>query len=161
MTTSHLFVLWLHLVAAVTWIGGMMFLSLVLAPLVRSRKAAPEFMALFRTAALRFRVIVWSAITVLLTTGALLVQRRGIPLLEPTRWPQVLQVKVSLILLLLILTVTHDVFLGPNVSRISALPETSRTDRQKLLVRTSRWLPRIALLLTLAVLLTAVILARL
>ena len=47
----------LHILAAVTWIGGMIFLSLVLAPLVRGRKAAPEFMALFRSAALRFRPI--------------------------------------------------------------------------------------------------------
>ncbi|HWV44791.1 MAG TPA: hypothetical protein VN039_02010, partial [Nitrospira sp.] len=56
----------LHILAAVTWIGGMIFLSLVLAPLVRGRKAAPEFMALFRSAALRFRPIVWVAIAVLL-----------------------------------------------------------------------------------------------
>lgn len=33
------FLVWLHVLAAVSWIGGMIFLSLVLAPLVRSRKA--------------------------------------------------------------------------------------------------------------------------
>jgi uncharacterized membrane protein len=52
------FLVWLHVLAAVSWIGGMIFLSLVLAPLVRNRKAAPEFMALFRSAARRFRFVV-------------------------------------------------------------------------------------------------------
>jgi uncharacterized membrane protein len=32
------FLVWLHVLAAVSWIGGMIFLSLVLAPLVRVRR---------------------------------------------------------------------------------------------------------------------------
>ena len=69
----YLLLLWIHLLAAIGCIGGMLFLSLVLAPLVRSRKAAPDFMALFRLAARRFRLFVWSAIVLLLSTGPLLV----------------------------------------------------------------------------------------
>ena len=72
------FLVWLHVLAAVSWIGGMIFLSLVLAPLVRSRKAAPEFMALFRSGARRFRFGVWGAIAVLLSTGPMLLQQRGL-----------------------------------------------------------------------------------
>ena len=81
---------WLHVLAAVSWIGGMIFLSLVLAPLVGSRKAAPEFMALFRSAAHRFRFVVWGAIVVLLITGPVLLQQRGLFLLNPAEWPHVL-----------------------------------------------------------------------
>lgn len=150
----------LHLLAAVAWIGGMLFLSLVFAPLVKNRKAAPEFMAVFRSAALRFRVVVWAAIVVLLTTGPLLLARRGMMLTNPASWSLVATVKIGLVLLLLIVTALHDLVLGPQVSRASSIPSSSRTPWDKLVVGTARWLPRCSLLLALAVVAVAVILAR-
>ena len=152
--------IWLHLLAAISWIGGMIFLSLVLAPLVRSRKAAPEFMALFRSAALRFRLVVWSAIAVLLTTGPVLLLNRGLSLLDVTGWPAILIVKLSLVGLLLLLTVLHDLLLGPRVSQISVTPAAARTAWEQILVRTARWVPRLSLLVALAVMIAAVVLAR-
>ena len=111
-----------HILAAVTWIGGMIFLSLVLAPLVRGRTAAPEFMALFRSAALRFRPIVWVAIAVLLATGPMLLSMRGIHVSSPTSWTGIVTVKLMLVALLLLLTLLHDLVFGPQVSRVSAIP---------------------------------------
>ena len=154
------FLVWLHVLATVSWIGGMMFLSLVLAPLVRSRKAVPEFMALFRSAARRFRFVVWGAIAVLLTTGPVLLQQRGLSLLNPVEWPHVLWMKLGLLGALLLLTATHDLLLGPQVRKISALPEGVRSFWERTIVRTSSWVPRIALLLALFVLGAAIMLAR-
>ncbi len=151
---------WLHVLAAVSWIGGMIFLSLVLAPLVRSRKAAPEFMALFRSAARRFRFVVWGAIAVLLSTGPVLLQQRGLSLLNPAEWPHVLWMKLGLVGALLLLTVVHDLLLGPQVRKISALPEGDRSSWERTIVRTSSWVPRVSLLLALLVLVAAVMLAR-
>ncbi len=153
--------LWLHLVAAISWIGGMVFLSVVLAPLVRQRKAAPEFPALFRTAALRFRIVVWTAIAILLSTGPLLLAGRGYPLTDPTRWPAVLYVKLGLVGLLLLLTFSHDLLLGPLVSRSTAIPECARSSWERALVQSARWVPRLSLLIALAVVVAAVELARL
>lgn len=150
----------LHLMAAVAWIGGMLFLSLVLAPLVKNRKAAPEFMALFRSAALRFRVVVWTAIVVLLTTGPVLLVRRGMMLTSPASWSSVVTMKIGLVLLLLIVTLLHDVVFGPQVGRASLVPPSSRTLWENMAVRTARWLPRLSLLLSLIVIVSAVILAR-
>jgi len=138
----------------------MIFLSLVLAPLVRSRQAAPEVMALFRSAALRFRVVVWLAMGVLLTTGPLLLSQRGMPLTNPSSWSPMLNVKLGLVGLLLILTLLHDLVLGPRVSHVSAIPESSRTAWEQVVVQSARWLPRLALLVALAVVLVAVALAR-
>ena len=112
---------WLHVRAAVSWIGGMIFLSLVLAPLVGSHKAESEFMALFRSAARRFRFAVWGAIAVRLSTGPVLLQQRGLSLLNPAEWSHVLWTKRGLVGTLLLLTVTHDLLLGPQVREISAL----------------------------------------
>lgn len=150
----------LHVLAAVTWIGGMIFLSLVLAPLVRGRKAAPEFMALFRSAALRFRPLVWVAMAILLTTGPMLLARRGLSTIEPAAWPAIVTVKLALVGLLLFLTLLHDLVLGPRVSRVSAIPEPQRTKGEQVVFKTARWLPRLSLFVALAVLWAATSLAR-
>jgi putative copper export protein len=150
----------LHILAAVAWVGGMLFLSIVLAPLVRSRKAAPEFMALFRSAALRFRIVAWAAIGVLLLTGPMLLSQRGVSLAIPSSWPHIIQLKLALVGLLLVLTVLHDLVLGPRVSHAVAVPESSRTVWDHFVVRTARWLPRVSLLLALAVVTAAAVLAR-
>jgi putative copper export protein len=150
----------LHILAAIGWIGGMMFLSLVLAPLVRSRQAAPEFMALFRSAALRFRIVAWLAMGVLLTTGPILLSQRGMQPTNPASWPPILHMKVGLVALLLTLTLLHDLVLGPRVSHATTIPESERTRWQVTIVHTARWLPRLALLVALAVVLAAAVLAR-
>ncbi len=150
----------LHILAAVSWIGGMIFLSLVLAPLVRSRKAAPEFMALFRSAALRFRPVVWISIAILLTTGPTLLSQRGLSVMKPAAWPGIVTMKLSLVGLLLFLTLLHDLVLGPRVSHVSAIPELQRTKGEQIVFKTARWLPRLSLLIALAVVVAAAILAR-
>ncbi|MBL8076185.1 MAG: CopD family protein [Nitrospira sp.] len=150
----------LHILAAVSWVGGMIFLSLVLAPLVRSRKAVPEFMALFRSAALRFRPIVWVAMAILLMTGPMLLSLRGVALANPSSWPGIVTAKLMLVALLLFLTLLHDLVLGPQVSRVSAIPESQRTAGEQMVFKTARWLPRVSLLLALAVVITAASLAR-
>ena len=149
-----------HILAAVTWIGGMIFLSLVLAPLVRGRKAAPEFMALFRSAALRFRPIVWVAIAVLLATGPMLLSLRGVQVSSPTSWTGIVTVKLMLVALLLFLTLLHDLVFGPQVSRVSAIPNSQRTAGERVVFKTARWLPRLSLLIGLAVMIAATMLAR-
>ena len=150
----------LHVLAAVTWVGGMIFLSLVLAPLVRSRKAAPEFMALFRSAALRFRPLVWIAMLILVSTGPMLLSRRGIHVTDPASWPRIVTVKLALVSLLLFLTLLHDLLLGPRVSRVSEIPESQRTSGEQMVFKTARWLPRVSLLLALCVVIAAAVLAR-
>ena len=150
----------LHILAAVSWVGGMIFLSLVLAPLVRSRKAVPEFMALFRSAALRFRPIVWVAMAILVMTGPMLLSLRGVAVASPSSWPGIVIVKLMLVALLLFLTLLHDLVLGPQVSRVSAIPESQRTTGEQLVFKTARWLPRLSLLIALAVVMTAAMLAR-
>ncbi len=150
----------LHILAAVSWIGGMIFLSFVLAPLVRGRKAAPEFMALFRSAALRFRPIVWVAMAILLVTGPMLLSHRGLSVMTPTVWPGIVTVKLTLVALLLSFTLLHDLLLGPRVSQVSIIPESQRTTGQHFIFKTARWLPRLSLLIALGVLVAGAILAR-
>ncbi|NOU09462.1 MAG: hypothetical protein HOO98_05515 [Nitrospira sp.] len=150
----------LHILAAMSWVGGMIFLSLVLAPLVRGRKAAPEFMAMFRSAALRFRPVVWISMAILLITGPMLLSHRGLSVMAPASWPGIVTMKLTLVALLLFLTLLHDLVFGPQVSRVSAIAESQRTTGEQVIFKSARWLPRLSLLLALAVVVAAAMLAR-
>jgi putative copper export protein len=151
---------WLHLLAAVVWIGGMLFLSLVLAPVMRSGAAGPEWPAMFRTAALRFRRVVYGSMVLLLSTGPLLVTERGVSLVSPAGWPPALRLKLALVLVMLILTAVHDLVLGPQMRSLAAKSELMRTSWEGALTIVSAWLPRVSVLFALAVLAAAAVLAR-
>jgi len=152
--------IWLHLLAAVSWIGGMIFLSLVLVPVLKREPFASQKALLFRTIGRRFQAVVWGAIAVLLFTGPLLLHQGGIPIADPLGWPMVLAAKLGLVAILLILTLTHDLIIGPRVGRIVQLPRESRTRFDHSLVLWSPWLARLSLIIALAVLFAAVMLAR-
>lgn len=151
---------WLHLLAAISWIGGTIFLSVVLAPVLKREPFASQKALLFRTVARRFRVVVWVAITALLFTGPLLLHQRGISIADPSRWPMVLVVKLGLVAILLLFTVAHDLIIGPRVVKILQMPTEGRTGLDRTLIVWSPWIARTSLLLTLAVLLAAVVLVR-
>ncbi|HEU4684212.1 MAG TPA: DUF4149 domain-containing protein [Nitrospira sp.] len=159
MSFSSAVVLSLHLLAAVSWIGGMVFLSLVLAPVIR-KGGAPDGTALFRRAALRFRFLVWTAIAVLLVTGPFLALQRGIVLSRPEQWPSALLIKILLVACLLLMTALHDFVLGPLIGRIHATPAANTPMPRTVLLRLSRWVPRLALVLALGVLTAAALLTR-
>ena len=151
---------WVHLLAAVSWIGGTIFLSVVLVPVLKREPFASQRTLLFRTIALRFREVVWGAIAVLLFTGPPLLHQRGISITDPSGWPMVLATKLGLVTILLLLTLTHDLILGPRVVRIVQLPTESRTRFDHALVLWSPWVARFSLFLALAVLFAAVMLVR-
>lgn len=129
--------IWVHLVAAISWIAGTIFLSVVLVPVLKQEPFVSQRALFFRTIARRFRSVVWGAITVLLFTGPLLLHQRGISFSSPSVWPLVLTAKLGLVTFLLFLTLTHDLILGPRVGRIVRLPTESRTRFDQVLVQWS------------------------
>ena len=151
---------WLHLLAAVAWIGGMLFLSVVLVPVLKLESFASQKAVLFRATAWRFRVVVWGAIAVLLFTGPLLLHQKGIPIMDPSGWPPVLTIKLGLVTILLFLTLTHDLIIGPLVGRIIQLTAESRTRFEQTLVLWSPWVARFSLFLALAILFATVMFVR-
>jgi len=151
---------WLHLFAAIAWIGGMLFLSVVLVPVLKREPFASQKAVFFRATAGRFRAVVWGAIAVLLLTGPMLLHQRGIPIADPTGWPKILATKLGLVAILLLLTMIHDFILGPRVLQIVQTPTENRTRSEHTLIVWSPWVARFSFILALAVLFAAVILAR-
>jgi putative copper resistance protein D len=154
------FLVWLHVLAAVSWIGGSIFLSVVLVPVLKHEPFASQKALLFRTTARRFRVVVWGAIATLLLTGPMLLHQRGISIMNPSGWPTILSIKLGFVAILLLVTVTHDLIIGPRVGQILQIPTENRTGFDHTMVAWSPWIARSSLLLTLVVLFAAVVLVR-
>jgi len=98
----------LHLLAAVVWIGGMLFLGLVLTPVLRCRPP-DERASLLSAVGRRFLKVGWAALGAILVTGPLLWIKRGFDVTP------VLVVKLTLVGVILLLSVLHDFVLGPRL----------------------------------------------
>jgi len=153
-----LFVLWIHLLAAVTWIGGMAIISLVVAPVLASREPSSQRMELLRTIGERFSQVSWACIIVLLMTGILNLMHLAIPfdVLFTTRLGKLLIIKWSFVAGMIGLSIYHDFIAGPRLRFLSSQdPVYAR------LAARMRWSGRLNLVLGLAVLFFALGLRRL
>lgn len=151
---------WVHLIGATCWIGGMVFLSIVVAPLLREK--IPDFQAhdWFVRVARRFRSLVWMVIPVLVLTGLLLLRQSvwwDVPWAE---WSWVVHGKLMAVTMLIALSVVHDRIVGPRVRMIVQKDRSAWTDAERRLVRLSPWLARSTLLLGLLIVFLGVALAR-
>lgn len=138
----------------------MIFLSLIVAPLFRRAGLSGDRLQLFRDVALRFRILVWAAMGLLITTGVVLVAQRDLPLGAPTSWPGPLQIKLTLVFLLLAASLWHDLGLASRNRQTRKRPAGQTTVVDRTPAALARLLPRLALMLALAVVFAAVVLVR-
>ena len=136
LSTAYYIVVTIHVLAALLWLGGMFFLGLVGAPVLR-RIEPPELrQQLFHTLGLRFRTVGWWAITVLIVTGVAVLHFRGllqwdVVLGNPAFWATplgiALAVKLFAVTVILSLSAIHDFSMGPAAGRArSGSPEAQR-----------------------------------
>lgn len=151
---------WIHVLAAVVWLGGMVFLSVVLVPVFRRGTFGADRRILFQTLARRFRIIVWIMIGILVLSGPLLISSRTGTLEEPEAWRSVLHLKLWIVAGLVLLTAVHDIWLGPLVGRLRREASETPSAADLLLIRLSAVVARLGLLLGVIVLFLAVALAR-
>ena len=111
-------ILWLHLLAAIIWIGGLVFQLLVVFPMLVRTTPTAERVRLALSLEARFRVLVWPAVGVVLFTGlvnlmnvwyATVVTAGSIP---PTFVP-VLSVKLCLVLGMIALQAVQQLLVQP------------------------------------------------
>ena len=158
------FLVFLHIIAAVTWLGGMLFLLMVMIPLAR-RDAGGGFGTL-RSVAEKFVPIAWAAKFVLAGSGAYLAWaywnvRPETFFTGDTHFLSYLQMKTGLFVIVVILSLAHDFWLGPRMmDRLEAARSTGSplpTGPARLFVQ---WAARINLVLLIWVLAFAVWMTR-
>ncbi|MBI3597025.1 MAG: CopD family protein, partial [Nitrospirae bacterium] len=125
--------IWIHLVAAITWIGGMLFHRMVLKPALArvslpDRQADPPVKGQDVLAGIlirietRYKTLRWLSLATLLATGiVLLLHEGGSTRLEST-WGAWLMLKLLFVLIVIGLTAIHDVGMAPVHPNPAGLP---------------------------------------
>jgi putative copper resistance protein D len=126
-----------HVVAAITWVGGMLFIALVLVPVARRLPDAALRTRLVSDLGTRFRTVGWVAIGLLVASGL-----GNLAVRPELLWVPRFQWKAGLIVLALALSALHDFVLGPRAGRPGADPRAR--------VRAS-WVARVNVLVVLAI----------
>lgn len=143
---------WIHLAAAITLIGGLLFSQLVLTPVARKAPSDLKAGEVLRLSGRRFRTIAWVSLIILILTGAYqMLNESGAARIETT-WGVVLMLKLLLFVIAFGLLLIHDFIIDPyalpskDASPASASPAVSaRADT----------LQKAVIVMTLAVLLVA------
>lgn len=155
---------YLHILSAMVWIGGMIFLGLVLVPVVRKPLLRSRAAELIKWTGERFRYVGWVTISILIITGIFNVVFRfgwhGLFSNElwGSRFGRILSVKLICVGIILLLSAIHDFYIGPRATEILERspdsPEAGKIRRQASLFG------RVNLLLSLVVVFLAIMLVR-
>jgi putative copper resistance protein D len=164
MQALYLVSVWIHILAATAWVGGMFFLVLVVVPWLRrgGRVAAGAFL---RETGERFRTVGWVCFAVLLVTGTFNLWVRGVGLsdfVDPV-WlgsplGRVVVLKLGLFAVVLGVSAFHDFLIGPAAAR--AIEREPASVQAEQLRRRASLLGRLNALLALTLVAAAVVLVR-
>ncbi len=134
----HLAVRFVHLLAVVTWVGGMLFIALVLVPITRRLEDVALRTRLVQATGRRFRTVGWIALGLIVATGL-----GNLALRPELLWAPRFHAKAGLVVLALVLSAFHDFVLGPRAGR----PGTDPSARVQ-----ASWIARLNVLVALAIL---------
>lgn len=164
MHLLYLLSVWVHILAATVWIGGMLFLVLVVVPWLREggRVQAGTFL---RETGERFRKVGWICFFLVITTGTFNLWVRGVRLADFTRaeWLQssfgsTIMIKLSAFLLVLVVSAIHDFVVGPQATK--AIAADAGSQETQALRRRASLLGRINVLLALILVAAGVMMVR-
>lgn len=146
-------VLWLHLMAAIFWVGGQLFLVAVALPVLRARLSTGERLALAGQIGRRFALLSAVALAILVVTGLLNALAHGASprILQHTEWGHVLTIKAALVVLMLCVTGLHSIYFGRRLEYAIDPADVAATQRRRVLQRYSIRLSAINLLLNLII----------
>jgi putative copper export protein len=154
----------LHLLAAIFWLGGMFFLGVVGAPMLRRIEPAELRQQLFHGLGVRFRTLGWWAIAVLVVTGVVNLRARGWLAWEgvlgsrafwATAAGHALAWKLGVVALMIAVSAVHDFVLGPRAGLAAPGSAEALALRSR-----AAWAARVNALAGVALVLVAVRLAR-
>lgn len=154
----------LHILAAIAWIGGMFFLVLVVVPWLRRGDRARGAAFLQQTGA-RFRDIGWACFAVLLVTGTFQLWRRGVRLgdLVDPAWlgspaGTAIALKLAVFALVIAISAVHDFVHGPRATRaVQRDPSSPEAERMR---RRASLFGRVNVVLALALVALGVVIVR-
>ncbi|QQR90357.1 MAG: CopD family protein [Myxococcales bacterium] len=129
--------LWIHILAACLWVGGLWFFVLALLPALRREVSITERMHLIKVVGHRFRVVGWISLFTLLLSGSVILWFRGIEwahLFSSSFWHgtfgKVLALKLFMYVLVVAFSGLHDFVLGPQATTaLRSQPDSTNAQR--------------------------------
>ena len=143
-------VMWIHLIAVMIWVGGILFNLLVLSPALGPAGSSSSSGQLLKRIDDRFRTVRWTCILLIILTGFFNVVYEGGTERIESVWGAILMVKVLIAAIAIGLTGLSDFILNP-----ASVPLQSRPP-----IRSVQWVGYFVVILTLGVLLLSVYLSR-
>jgi uncharacterized membrane protein len=164
--TFRVLILWLHLLAAMIWIGGLFFQLLVVRPTLNRATTVREQVRLGLSLEGRFRVVMWPAVGIVLLTGLynvmnLLMATTQTGVRLPTAFARILGIKLFLVVLMIGLQAVQQLVLRPRrIAGLQAvLPEAAALPASLVtLQRLSQGLYLLSVILAIAVVWLALLL---
>ena len=164
MHALYLLSVWVHILAAIVWLGGMLFLVLVVVPWLR-KGARADAALLLRETGRRFRNVSWTCFVLLVITGAFNLWVRGVRLSNFVRpewlkspFGKLILVKLGLFGLMLIVSGFHDLVVGPRAT--TAIAADARSTQAQIERRRASLLGRLNVALALILVAVGVMLVR-
>ncbi len=155
MSTVYLISVFIHVICAAFWIGGMLFIPLILVPGIKQQ---PNRILLLYKTGIKFRFYGWISIIILFITGFLNMYFRGLPFtldfFTNSNYGKLLGIKLGLFVLMLLIAGIHDFYYG--IKSINEMQQTSN-HKYKLM---ARWTGMLNLLLALAIAFLGIALSR-
>lgn len=149
----YILAVWLHILSLVLWLGGALFLVFAAVPYFKT-KAPERFLEFLEFSQYRLRNIGWGAFGVFLVTGLYCIHYRfGSQIwFDSSFWTEepgiFLSIKLSLVLVIWILSFWHDFFIGPQTLTIWRQEKSSvrLAKHRKLTARMGRLIAMLAAL---------------
>ena len=118
MEILDLLIRWLHVTAAVTWIGGNLIMAMVIVPYFKRSVSPVERIRILTRIGKQFEPIVWGCVLILIFSGLFNVfQAVGGDASAIGLFMRTLGIKLILVLVLIILTGIHSFIMGPRISQ--------------------------------------------
>ena len=164
MRLLYLASVWLHILAATVWIGGIAFLILVVVPWLRKNRAV-DAGRLLRETGERFRSVGWVCFAILVLTGSFNLWVRGVrfgsfrdPDWLASPFGKTVLAKLAVFATVLAVSAVHDFRIGPRAT--AAIERDSRSIAAQSLRRLAARLGRLNALLALLLVALGVVLVR-
>ncbi len=135
MQSLYLFSVFLHLLLVALWLGGMLFLVLVVLPWLR-RQTPQSSAQVMSEVGLKFSKIVWVGFGLFLVTGLLNAWFRGVELgniwASPTG--RLIAIKLGIFGVILAVSAWHDFKIGPEATTLLMIsPQAPKAQRLRAL----------------------------
>ena len=152
MSSWYYISVWLHIIGGAFWIGGMLFLPLVLLPGIKDH---PDRKNLLMATGLKFRFYGYIVLAMMFITGLLNIYLRGLSFsfnfFIMTRYGQLVELKIILFVLMITISLLHDLIVGRKAV------EQMENKNIKLI---ARWTGRLLLLISLIMAYVGVVISR-